>query len=28
MVRHEISNQKSRFIAAVPPPMTFGSTAT
>ena len=28
MVRCETSNQKSRFIAAAPPPMVFASTAT
>ncbi|CAF4495764.1 unnamed protein product [Rotaria socialis] len=28
MVRHETANQKSRFIAAVPLPVTFSSTAT
>ena len=28
MVRHETSNQKSRFITTVPPPVTFASTAT
>ncbi|CAF5188196.1 unnamed protein product, partial [Rotaria magnacalcarata] len=28
MVHHETSNQKGRFIATVPPPVTCASTAT